>query len=74
MTGDPLKCVWMLAGVVDYKLCDRQYDCEHCPLDSALRERAPSHGHRIDTFLCSSISHQSDLNGSQLAADRSGGR
>lgn len=37
-TGDFLRCVWMLAGVVDYKLCDRGYDCERCPFDSALGE------------------------------------
>jgi len=27
----------MSAGVISYKLCDRGYDCEHCPLDAALR-------------------------------------
>jgi len=27
----------MLAGVVDYKLCDRKLDCEHCPFDLSLR-------------------------------------
>ncbi len=36
--SSPLKCVWMLAGVVDYKLCDRDYECERCPFDRALRE------------------------------------
>lgn len=30
-------CVWMTAGLVSYKLCDRDFDCEHCPLDAALR-------------------------------------
>jgi glycine cleavage system H lipoate-binding protein len=30
-------CVWMTAGLVSYKLCDRDFDCEHCPLDEALR-------------------------------------
>ena len=30
-------CVWMSAGLLAYRLCDRQYDCEHCPLDAALR-------------------------------------
>lgn len=30
-------CVWMSAGLVSYKLCDRDFDCEHCPLDAALR-------------------------------------
>ena len=31
-----MNCVWMDAGVVDYKLCDRNYDCEHCAFDEAL--------------------------------------
>lgn len=30
-------CVWMSAGLLTYRLCDREYDCEHCPLDVALR-------------------------------------
>lgn len=30
-------CLWMSAGLVSYKLCDRDFDCEHCPLDAALR-------------------------------------
>ncbi|HET8645551.1 MAG TPA: glycine cleavage system protein H [Vicinamibacteria bacterium] len=30
-------CIWMSAGLVRYKLCDRDFDCEHCPLDAALR-------------------------------------
>ncbi|HYW69484.1 MAG TPA: hypothetical protein VE961_00530 [Pyrinomonadaceae bacterium] len=34
-----LYCVWMDAGVVNYKLCDRSYDCERCPLDQALHRR-----------------------------------
>jgi glycine cleavage system H lipoate-binding protein len=46
ITGDPLKCVWMLAGVVGYKLCDREYDCEHCAFDLAMRETPPSLAHQ----------------------------
>lgn len=30
-------CLWMSAGLVSFKLCDRDFDCEHCPLDAALR-------------------------------------
>jgi glycine cleavage system H protein len=30
-------CIWMSAGVLNYKLCDRDFDCEQCPLDAALR-------------------------------------
>lgn len=37
-----LPCVWMQAGVLTYRLCDRGYDCEHCPLDTALRGIEPA--------------------------------
>jgi len=37
---DAAPCIWMTAGVVSYKLCDREYDCERCPLDKALRSGA----------------------------------
>jgi glycine cleavage system H lipoate-binding protein len=37
--ADVLNCLWMDAGVVGYKLCDRSYDCDRCPFDEAL------HGH-----------------------------
>ena len=33
------QCLWMQATVVDYKLCDRDYDCEHCPFDQVLHGR-----------------------------------
>jgi len=32
------RCVWMDAGVMTYKLCDREFDCERCPLDHVLRK------------------------------------
>jgi glycine cleavage system H lipoate-binding protein len=35
-----IPCVWMQAGVVDYKLCERDYDCDHCPFDEALHTRS----------------------------------
>lgn len=30
------QCLWMATGVVSYKLCDRDFDCEHCPFDRAI--------------------------------------
>jgi hypothetical protein len=36
----PEQCVWMQAGVVGYKLCDREFDCDLCPFDAALRGQA----------------------------------
>ncbi|UCF68316.1 MAG: hypothetical protein JSV80_03175 [Acidobacteriota bacterium] len=41
-------CVWMSAGLVSYKLCDRDFDCEHCPLDAALRGDARAIGAPAD--------------------------
>jgi glycine cleavage system H protein len=35
-------CIWMTAGLVSYKLCDRDFDCARCPLDIALRGGAPA--------------------------------
>jgi glycine cleavage system H protein len=32
-----LPCVWMIAGLLTYRLCDRRYECERCPLDAAIR-------------------------------------
>ena len=35
--GGSIPCVWMRAGILSYRLCDRDLDCERCPLDAALR-------------------------------------
>ena len=32
-----LKCVWMTSGVIEYKLCDNNFDCENCPFDKVMR-------------------------------------
>lgn len=36
-------CVWVNAGMLRYKLCDRSFDCEHCPLDAALRDHVSAY-------------------------------
>lgn len=36
-TQSELPCVWVTAGVISYRPCDREYDCESCPLYQALR-------------------------------------
>lgn len=35
--SNELRCVWMTAGILSYQLCNRKFDCEDCPLDSAMR-------------------------------------
>ena len=32
-----LPCVWVTAGVLSYRPCGREFDCEDCPLYQALR-------------------------------------
>jgi len=34
---DEQKCIWMTTGFISYKLCDRSYQCETCPLDQAIK-------------------------------------
>ncbi len=39
-------CLWMMAGVMSYKLCEREYRCESCPLDMEMhRAKAEALGH-----------------------------
>jgi glycine cleavage system H protein len=42
-------CLWMSAGLLTYCLCDRDFDCDCCPLDAALRRDRS--GTRRDTLL-----------------------
>ncbi len=37
VTPRKYRCVWMEAGILSYLLCDREFDCERCPLDEAMR-------------------------------------
>jgi glycine cleavage system H lipoate-binding protein len=34
------RCVWMTAGVISFKLCPFNYDCEHCDFDRVMRLQA----------------------------------
>lgn len=31
------KCVWMTTGLISYKLCERNFQCEFCPFDQAIK-------------------------------------
>ena len=31
------ECVWMKAGIVNFRLCENDYDCFHCSFDRAMR-------------------------------------
>lgn len=34
---DERKCVWMTTGLISYKLCDRNFQCDFCPFDQAIK-------------------------------------
>ncbi len=36
-----MRCVWMTAGIISYQLCDREFECDSCPLDAAMRSHGP---------------------------------
>ena len=31
-------CIWMKAGVVNFRVCDNGYDCNSCPFDKGMRK------------------------------------
>lgn len=34
------QCIWMLTGLISYKLCDSNYRCEICPFEKAIKNDA----------------------------------
>ncbi|MBW1923886.1 MAG: glycine cleavage system protein H [Deltaproteobacteria bacterium] len=42
------ECVWMKAGIVNFKDCDNQYDCYHCEFDRNMREAMEEKHSRIE--------------------------
>lgn len=41
------ECIWMKAGVVNFRLCDNVYDCYSCPFDKGM-QRTLSSGPRAE--------------------------
>ena len=36
------ECVWMKAGIINFRLCDNEYDCYHCAFDHSMRHAMES--------------------------------
>lgn len=34
---DSMKCIWMSSKTIDYKLCDKDFDCDTCVFDKIMR-------------------------------------
>jgi len=56
------KCVWMEAGIVSYKICDRKFECETCPRDVGLRGEQVIH--QRFPYWEKLVTHESDRLGS----------
>ncbi len=33
-------CIWVEAGLISYKLCDRNLECDECPFDLVIRQKS----------------------------------
>ncbi len=40
LTEGKKPCIWMEAGVIDYKICNNNFDCPNCEFDRAMTETA----------------------------------
>ena len=35
---DDLKCLWMSANLTEFKLCDKDFDCDNCEFDNEIKK------------------------------------
>jgi glycine cleavage system H lipoate-binding protein len=66
---DLVQCLWMEAGVVDYKLCDRSYNCEQCPFDEAVHSRTAKLVVAAQVCNDDDVNHTISVSGCQIAPD-----
>lgn len=59
------RCIWMTAGVVNYKLCEMQFQCEHCDFHKVMCGIMPLEAESIavsEPCGCNRIDDQLDEN------------
>ncbi|MBL7205642.1 MAG: glycine cleavage system protein H, partial [Desulfobacteraceae bacterium] len=39
------ECIWMKAGVVNFRLCDNAFDCYNCPFDAGMQRAMSPRDH-----------------------------
>ena len=52
---DEIKCLWMIYGAVDYKICDKDFDCENCSFDKHMLSELKIKGNvheKIENMFC----------------------
>ncbi len=42
------KCIWMMTGLISYKLCDRNYQCDSCLFDQAIKNEEHGEGDLLE--------------------------
>ena len=73
---EELPCIWVLSGVLSYRLCDRNYECDGCELYHALSGEGRASCHHaegtspgsIDSLDAASPSGQANSHLSHLLA------
>ncbi len=62
-------CIWVAAGILSYRLCDRDFDCEHCELHRALggQSEVPAAGLRGSSGNGGTLSQDRDPIEEQVA-------
>lgn len=41
------ECIWMKAGVINFRTCDSAYDCSHCAFDKGMRRSMGMDRHEV---------------------------
>ncbi|HKB87308.1 MAG TPA: hypothetical protein VKD08_14130 [Ignavibacteriaceae bacterium] len=55
---DSMKCIWMSSNTVEYKLCDKNFDCDNCVFDRIMRNINPGNS---ASDSCESSNFQSNI-------------
>lgn len=45
-----LKCIWMSSNLVEYKLCDKNFDCDNCVFDKVMRNLFNENSKKANTI------------------------
>jgi glycine cleavage system H protein len=62
-------CIWMDAGVVDYKLCNCHFKCDECPFDAQIRTRTSAQHWNEEQNVRAQSVPQAAAVGSSASAD-----
>ncbi|RPJ33478.1 MAG: hypothetical protein EHM35_10500, partial [Planctomycetaceae bacterium] len=60
MVANLNKCVWMCAGLLTFRLCDRNYECDGCPVEDLFHPSEKSSSKKPPTTASCGISAAPD--------------